>query len=104
MFPGFPAVAILSRRTDSTRNRRVVLSGAADRILLADLASSNLSPGLKEGEFQATIRSLLTTIPIAEGPFLKHLKTRRLPVPTRARTLRQSLAMNFLPTTYGRHL
>ena len=39
---------------------------AADRILLADLANSNLSPGLEEGEFQTAIRSLLSTIPIAE--------------------------------------
>ena len=41
--------------------------GAADRVLLADLASSNLQPGLEEDEFQAAIRSLLTVIPIAEA-------------------------------------
>ena len=40
--------------------------GAADRVLLADLASSNLPPGLEEGEFQAAIRSLLAVIPIAQ--------------------------------------
>ena len=40
--------------------------GAADRILLADLASSNLQPGLEEDEFQTAIRSLLAAIPIAE--------------------------------------
>ena len=39
---------------------------AADRILLADLASANLQPGLGEGEFRLAIRSLLSTIPIAE--------------------------------------
>ena len=41
--------------------------GAADHVLLADLASSNLPPGLEEGEFQAAIRSLLAAIPLAEA-------------------------------------
>ena len=39
---------------------------AADRILLADLARSNLQPGLGEDEFRARIISLLEAIPIAE--------------------------------------
>ena len=41
-------------------------AGAADRVLLADLANSNIQPGLREDEFQAAIRSLLAAIPIAE--------------------------------------
>ena len=41
-------------------------AGVADRVLLADLASSNLQPGLGEDEFQAANRSLLAAIPIAE--------------------------------------
>ena len=41
-------------------------AGVADRVLLADLASSNIQPGLGEDEFQAAIRSLLAAIPIAE--------------------------------------
>ena len=40
--------------------------GVDDHVLLADLASSNLPPGLEEGEFQAAIRSLLAVIPIAQ--------------------------------------
>ena len=40
--------------------------GAADRVLLADLARSNLQPGLGEDEFRARIISLLEAIPIAE--------------------------------------
>ena len=40
--------------------------GAADHVLLADLGSSNLPPGLEEGEFQAAIRSLLAAIPLAD--------------------------------------
>ena len=40
--------------------------GAADRVLLADLANSNIQPGLREDEFQVAIRSLLAAIPIAE--------------------------------------
>ena len=40
--------------------------GAADRVLLADLASSNLPPGLEEHEFRDAIRSLLSAIPLAE--------------------------------------
>jgi len=40
--------------------------GAADRVLLADLAGSNLPPGLEEGEFRDAIRSLLSAIPLAE--------------------------------------
>ena len=40
--------------------------GAADQVLLADLASSNLPPGLEEGEFQTAIRSLLAAIPLSE--------------------------------------
>ena len=40
--------------------------GAADQVLLADLASSNLPPGLEEGEFQTSIRSLLAAIPLSE--------------------------------------
>ena len=39
--------------------------GAADQVLLADLASSNLPPGLEEGEFQTAIRSLLAAIPLS---------------------------------------
>ena len=40
--------------------------GAANRILLADLAGSNLQPGLDEEEFRRAIRSLLSVIPMAE--------------------------------------
>lgn len=40
--------------------------GTADHVLLADLASSNLPPGLEEHEFQDAIRSLLAAIPLAE--------------------------------------
>ena len=39
--------------------------GAADQVLLADLASSNLPPGLEEDEFQTAIRSLLAAIPLS---------------------------------------
>ena len=38
---------------------------AADQILLADVARSNLRPGLSEPEFQRVIRDLLAVIPIA---------------------------------------
>ena len=41
--------------------------GAADRVLLTDLARSNLPPGLEEGEFRSAIRSLLKAIPPAEA-------------------------------------
>ena len=41
--------------------------GVADQVLLADLARSNLSPGLGEGEFRDAIRSLLKAIPLAEA-------------------------------------
>ena len=41
--------------------------GVADQVLLADLARSNLSPGLEEGEFRDAIRSLLRSIPLAEA-------------------------------------
>ena len=41
-------------------------TGAADRILLVDLASSNLQPGLDEDEFKTAIRSLLAAIPTAK--------------------------------------
>ena len=40
--------------------------GAADQVLLADLAGSNLQPGLYEEEFRRAVRSLLSIIPIAE--------------------------------------
>ena len=40
--------------------------GTADRVLLADLAKSNVSPGLGESEFRDAIRTLLAAIPIAE--------------------------------------
>ena len=40
--------------------------GAADQVLLADLAGSDLQPGLDEEEFRRAIRSLLSMIPIAE--------------------------------------
>lgn len=39
---------------------------STDRILLTDLAVSNLQPGLKEDEFRVAVRSLLAAIPIAE--------------------------------------
>jgi len=38
----------------------------ADRILMADVARSNIPPGLDEQEFRREIRSLLLTIPLAE--------------------------------------
>ena len=41
--------------------------GASDRILLADLAGSNVPPGLEPDEFRTAIRSLISTIPIAES-------------------------------------
>ena len=41
--------------------------GVADQVLLADLARSNLPPGLEEGEFRDAIRSLLKAIPLAEA-------------------------------------
>ena len=41
-------------------------TGAADRILLVDLANSNLQPGLGEDEFKTAIRSLLAAIPTAK--------------------------------------
>ena len=40
--------------------------GTADGLLLADLARSNVQPGLSEDEFSSTIRSLLSAIPIAD--------------------------------------
>jgi len=39
----------------------------ADRILLSDVAGSNVALGLEEKEFQAEIRTLLATIPLAEA-------------------------------------
>ena len=38
---------------------------AADRTLLADIARSNLTPGLDEREFREAVRALLRAIPIA---------------------------------------
>lgn len=38
----------------------------SDRLLLADLASSNLQPGLNQDQFRTAIRSLLAAIPIAK--------------------------------------
>ena len=38
---------------------------AADRLLLADVARSNILPGLSEQEFRRAIRDLLSAIPIA---------------------------------------
>ena len=40
--------------------------GAADHVLIADLAGSNLPPGLDEQEFKDAIRELLAAIPPAE--------------------------------------
>lgn len=40
--------------------------GVADQVLLADLARSNLPPGLEEEEFRDAIRSLLMAIPPAK--------------------------------------
>ena len=40
--------------------------GAADHLLLEDLANSNLPPGLEEHEFRDAIRSLLAAMPLAE--------------------------------------
>ena len=39
----------------------------ADRILLSDIAGSNVPPGLEERGFQTEIRALLATIPLAEA-------------------------------------
>ena len=40
--------------------------GVADQVLLADLAGSNLPPGLSEEEFREAVRALLAKIPVAE--------------------------------------
>ena len=40
--------------------------GAADRLLLTDLARANLQPGLEQDEFRGAVRSVLAAIPIAE--------------------------------------
>ena len=40
---------------------------ATDKILMVDLARSNVPPGLTEEEFRAAIRSLLMMIPIADN-------------------------------------
>ena len=39
---------------------------ATDQILLIDIASSNLQPGLNEDDFRTAVRSLLAVIPIAQ--------------------------------------
>ena len=39
----------------------------ADRVLLSDVAGSNVPPGLEEKEFRTEIRALLATIPLAEA-------------------------------------
>lgn len=46
---------------------------ASDRIVLADLASANIQPGLEQDEFKTEIRSLLAAIPIAK-PILESAK------------------------------
>ncbi len=40
---------------------------ASDRILLIDLAASNLQPGMEKDEFRVAVRSLLAAIPIAKS-------------------------------------
>lgn len=50
-------------------------AGAADRVLLTDLANSNLQPGLGEGDFRQAIRSLLAVIPIASSLLESHEDT-----------------------------
>ena len=40
---------------------------AADRLLLADIARSDISPGLGEQEFRQAVRELLAAIPITRG-------------------------------------
>ena len=64
--PWFPG----SRRPEYAhrfyRHPPIGYTGAADRLLLVDLASSDLQPGLGEDEFRTAIRSLLAAIPIAK--------------------------------------
>ena len=40
--------------------------GAADRVLLADVAHANIQPGVSEDQFRVAIRTLLAAIPISE--------------------------------------
>lgn len=64
--PWFP----ISRRPESAYQFYTQPPGeytkATDRILLIDLAGSNLQPGLNEEEFRTAVRSLLAVIPIAQ--------------------------------------
>lgn len=46
---------------------------SADRLLLADIAESNLSPGLSEAQFREEIRALLLALPISK-PVLEATK------------------------------
>ena len=39
--------------------------GAADRVLLADVARADISPGVSENHFRAAVRTLLASIPIS---------------------------------------
>ena len=41
-------------------------AGAADRILLGDVASANIQPGLAEDVFRLVVRDLLSQIPLAQ--------------------------------------
>ena len=52
-------------RTDCTRNHQTEFIAEADRLLLNDLAASNLQPGYTKKEFYTEIRSLLVEIPLA---------------------------------------
>ena len=67
--------------------------GAADHLLLADLASSNLPPGLAESELRDAIRSLLASIPLAET----------LLEATEDTTLTRADASSWLETIAGDH-
>ncbi len=64
--PWFP----LSRRPEQAyklyMQPPVGFVGAAERSLIADLANSNIQPGLDEKEFRQKIRSLLAEVEIAE--------------------------------------
>ena len=100
MLPGFPEVAVPSRRTEFIRSHRVVSSGLPITYFSLTWQAPTFPRALKRASFRPRFGPCLPPYHSLR-PFLKRPKTRHLPEPTRIPGLRRSPEKISPPTTCG---
>ena len=100
--PGFRAVAAPNVHTGSTRSHRADTQGLPIVFFLPTWRAPISSRALERTSFKLQLDPC-SPPSRSPRPFLKHPKTRRLPVPTRTPVSRRSSEMISPPAIYGSH-